>query len=395
MDLSMSMGLRGSPSIREGVGVSTLAQLLFGSGEEGFLFGDFAEPDELFTTFTGPTNVASDSDPCGLALDDHSWGANTLAQMIAAATELVTNGTFATTSNWTSSSGGTLSVAANVGRVTNSTATFGYNYQSFPTVVGRTYRVTARGVSATLANVNVGTTQSGGQYIGDTGISASTFTRYFVATGTTMFIALKIGGNTIGQFAEFADVSVKLVPGQHGVQATSAARPTWRSNSGNPYLQNDGTDDCLILRPPTTTYTVMVKARLTLGSALRHLAGACDAGVTNRFQLFTDNSDKLTCRVGSGAVVTSTGPSRLNTTFVGGFQFDGTTVSLIEDGAVTVQDVQSGVPTTTTPIGLWALNNNGAPSNFFPGNGYAALGIDRLLTASEIATVTNRWGTAS
>jgi hypothetical protein len=65
--------------------LDTLQRLLFGHGEDGFLFGNFAELDELFLLSTGDTgNVAANDDPSGLALDDHSWGGQTLAQAIRA-----------------------------------------------------------------------------------------------------------------------------------------------------------------------------------------------------------------------------------------------------------------------------------------------------------------------
>ena len=94
--------------------LDTLQNLLFGHGEDGFLFGNFGELDELFTTTTGQTNVAANDDPVGLALDDHSWGSQTLAQIVAAQSELVTNGSFSADANWFKGTGWTISSGAAV-----------------------------------------------------------------------------------------------------------------------------------------------------------------------------------------------------------------------------------------------------------------------------------------
>ena len=55
----------------EGAGRS-LVQLLFGNGEDGFLFYPASDLTRLYTTYQGPANVATDSDPTGLWLDNPS-----------------------------------------------------------------------------------------------------------------------------------------------------------------------------------------------------------------------------------------------------------------------------------------------------------------------------------
>src|SRR5437868_2108364 len=53
---------------------------LFGPSDDGFLF-NFSKTDRLFQDVAGTIPVAVDADPIALALDGHSWGGKTLAQV--------------------------------------------------------------------------------------------------------------------------------------------------------------------------------------------------------------------------------------------------------------------------------------------------------------------------
>lgn len=58
-----------------GQGVGSLLSL-FANGEDGFLFGNFADLTKLFTTSGGSTNVAANDDPVGRAVDSSPNGKN-------------------------------------------------------------------------------------------------------------------------------------------------------------------------------------------------------------------------------------------------------------------------------------------------------------------------------
>jgi len=122
---------------------------------------------------------------------------------------LVTNGTFDTdTSGWTAGANTTISVVSNRLRVTNVGTNYGYAYQAFPTVVGKTYTVSveitynagrARVLISTSSNPTVG---------GNIDVSASgTGTYTFVASTTTTYI--NVGNrNDSDVYNDFDNISV-------------------------------------------------------------------------------------------------------------------------------------------------------------------------------------------
>lgn len=366
---------------------------LFAHGEDGFLFGDWSELDELFTTSTGPTAVAADSDPVGLALDDRAWGVRTRAQQLAVASELVTNGGFDTdASGWTGRSGASLSSVGGVGRVTNTSAAFGYGSQSFSVTIGRTYRISVSGLSS-LATLNLGNTESGGQYLGDTNINGTTRVVYVVATGSTLYIALKIGGNTIGQSADFDDVSCKLVDGNHALQATTTQRPLWRANSGKPYLSFDGSDDRLVTPfVPSTALTLAVAFNSATGNAA--LTGGGDSAGSRRAFIGLNSLGYLGGGWGAHSfanIVATVGVDIRSQDHVGILVADASTVDLYLDGVLVYTGAASGSASgTTSPVALGCLNNGGTPASFSAMRGYAALALNRRATPAEIALITRQ-----
>jgi hypothetical protein len=171
-------------------------------------------------------------------------------------------------------------------------------------------------------------------------------------------------------------------------QATTSARPFWKTPN---FARFDGTDDnWLTTFNPTAALTIMIRAKLTSGSAIKMMMGCCDAGTTNRLQLETNASDQLEVRVGSDGARAMAG-SILNVVGVYGIRLNGVNVDTIRDGAIAQTYPQVGAPTTTTPIRIGAFNNAGTASNFFPGDIYNALAINRALTPAEILNLSNYW----
>lgn len=205
----------------------SLAQVLFGNGEDGFLFGDFAELDEMFTTSTGPTNVAANDDPVGLALDDHAWGSQTLAQMVAAATELRGGGAPALL-------GAATAASYNTGTGVGSATRVDASNQSYVTVTvsnNALYRIDIEITGA--VGVNIRSTVGGSIYF-------IALAGRQVIYAQTISTDLSFAANANAATAQFTIHSIKRIPGNHILQATTASRPLWKANAGKPYLAFDG-----------------------------------------------------------------------------------------------------------------------------------------------------------
>jgi hypothetical protein len=147
--------------------------------------------------------------------------ADTTAETITASGELVTNGTFTTdTSGWTPYQGGILSVSSgrllitNDGTGTNS----GSAYQSFTTIVGKSYTLTYTAIAGTsgLATARVGTVIGSANLATQSGIG--TFYLTFVATTTSTFVTLYTADITASRTAMFDDISCKLAEPDRSVK---------------------------------------------------------------------------------------------------------------------------------------------------------------------------------
>lgn len=200
----------------------------------GGSYWDFTKTDDQFVEATGPTPANTIGQSIGLKLDRGLWGGKTLAQVIAAATELVTNGTsLVDTTGWTgsnatlSTSGGVLIVTA----TTNGTAARATQTLS-GLIVGSAYRL-----SLNIRKPN-GATPSTGCFISGLGAGGSTAyttsasfvptTIYFIATATSHVLNLDLSatGLVAGVTAEFNSISCKLIPGYAATQSSASLKPT-------------------------------------------------------------------------------------------------------------------------------------------------------------------------
>jgi len=127
--------------------------------------------------------------------------------------ELVTNGTFDSDVSGWSVLNGTFTSSGGRGFLTN-TSGYGYAWQSFTTVAGRTYTASAdfdRNSSSTRGYLGVGTTSGGGQLGNEnnntdqTGSLSVTFT----ATGTTTYVNV-FGDVSVGTTIYYDNISVRL-----------------------------------------------------------------------------------------------------------------------------------------------------------------------------------------
>ncbi|MGZ8286463.1 MAG: hypothetical protein ACXWUQ_12660 [Allosphingosinicella sp.] len=117
--------------------------------------------------------------------------------------ELVPNGSGTSTAGWTPSNA-TLSSVGGALRVTL-TAAYGRALESFEVEIGTTY-VFSIVVVGGPAIVRVGRTVGGSEYVSTSTSTTATFT---ASGGTTLHISLIVNSETVGQFAEFKNISVR------------------------------------------------------------------------------------------------------------------------------------------------------------------------------------------
>lgn len=126
-----------------------------------------------------------------------------------APTELITNGAFTTdASGWTAINA-TMAIVSQRLRVANTAAATGYAYQSFPTVVGRTYRIKSNAFAGTAGSwrVRVGTAAGSSDILNL--VSESLTDSSFVATSTTTFVSLVVNSVSVGAYVDFDNISVE------------------------------------------------------------------------------------------------------------------------------------------------------------------------------------------
>jgi hypothetical protein len=147
--------------------------------------------------------------------------------------ELVTNGTFDTdTSGW-SNVGGSIAVVSGELEITN--GSYSYGYQSFSTTVGNTYIVEwdARVGTAPQAFVSI---NNGGTelYVRQYTSSATlvSFSKVFVATGTTLQVRCYVNSPTSGHTAYFDNISVREI-NPLSVSIQMAGRMTYADTDQN------------------------------------------------------------------------------------------------------------------------------------------------------------------
>jgi len=193
--------------------------------------------------------------------------------------ELVTNpGPFTATTGWTGSNA-TLSVESARLRVTNSAAANGYAYQLLSLVAGKTYAVIVNYTAGTSASATLrgSSTQSGsGQdQIASVTLSAGANTVYFTATVSGVYIILRLGSSTSGEYSDFGSVSVREVQlGEFGANLVVDANwsmsvgggtsTATNSPSGTLNLTGDGTFNAI----GDQSFTTVVGQAYTLMSSI-------------------------------------------------------------------------------------------------------------------------------
>lgn len=372
---------------RKGGGVDPVLSI-FADGTDGFYL-DYSKTDRLFQDLTGtPADGAGEN--IYLGLDSHSWGGKTFAQVLAAQPERVTNGDFATgsLSGWTvANNNGTNTIVYDDGGAlfTFDGTTVLNLSQTSKFEVGKTYLVEFDASDVTGVGLKV---QSGS----DSNIAVVTadghYSRLHTADGTALFVyrrSASAGGGRV------SNISVKEIPGNHGLQATTSAQPKLQTGG---LARFDGSDDNLSTPlSPAASFSMLFKGKIT--SASKVVLGSVAGAGTNAY-LGVKANGKLGAGVGRDGYSLITGGSDIRgSTGVGAVTWNGTVANLYWNASVIVSAwPQNGSPTTTMPVRVGALNNNGTASNFADADIYHALAIKKALTAAQIAAITNKWGTS-
>jgi hypothetical protein len=204
-----------------GLDLDAAIAALFSSGEEGAWY----DPSDLTTLYqdaAGTTPVTGTGQPVGLMLDK--------SKGLTLGSEVVTNGTFDTDSNWDKGTHWTIS-----GGVASSVNGSLRNLSQVCLTVGKTYKV------------SWDQTTSSGNIVVFVGLG--TQTPAITGTGTKTAICKATTNTTLyfqaqnGFTGTIDNISVKELPGNHATQSTSTARPTLQVSGGLYYLDFDGVDD--------------------------------------------------------------------------------------------------------------------------------------------------------
>lgn len=373
--------------ITPGQGVGGLLSSLWAHGEDGFLFYPMSDLTRLFLLSTGLTgNAAADTDPVGLDLDNHSWGNGvSLTAILAAATELFTPGTSvdASVPSGTSSESppGTITVT---GDGTNQ----GRRDLSVTTVVGKTYVLRAD-ISVGQAVVSIGTSQGGTQIVGNAifANAGASGRYYFVATSTTTWVRFL---RTVASSSVAANVSVKLVPGNHALQATTTKRPLYKTNSGKPYLLFDGTDDFLQTpSAPIATGTVAVAFQ---SSAFNSIAIGGGGGTGNkRLRLGLGSSGQPRLVFNDVTDINMNAVNRVNTNVLLAVTWDATGWAAYLDGVLTQSAATVPNMDGLTESSFCIGSLEAGASSFNNGPVYAVLHRNARSTPAEMALITSKF----
>lgn len=211
---------------------------LFAASEPGFLY-DPSDISTLFQDAAGTTPVTAAGQSVGLMLDK--------SRGLVLGPELVTNGGFDTDTAWTLTATAPATVAITGGKLTL-VSPAGEYVSARQTLVtpGKLYQVTG---SVTIRSGSVKFVVGGGstEFIFTT---SQSFSFLAPAVSNNFFDIARVAPG--GCDADFDNISVRELPGNHATQPTSLSRPTYQVDSnGRGHLLFDGSDDFLVT--PTIT----------------------------------------------------------------------------------------------------------------------------------------------
>lgn len=353
---------------------------------------DLSDFSTLFQDSAGTTPVTAVEQPVGLVLDK--------SQGLVLGPELVTNGTFDTNiTGWTgTTAGGVVSWDAGRLKIVNQGAGYGYSTAPIQVVAGRTYLLSGVRSGASSSNISITKLATGTDsiYAGTTGAGPMEAT--FVADATaTRYVSVRVQTSAVGGNAEFDNISVKLLPGNHASQPTSTKRPLLKvDGTGHYYLKGDGIDDFMSTAAIDFTGT----------DAISYWGGVQKLSDTNAGVVFELGTNSATVNGTFGLLAPHTGTS---STFA--FNSRGTayaqavatgyaspysgTISVANDIStpslsIAVNADAAVVNTNTQGTGNYSklpvyFMSRAGTSNFFGGQEYSSILLGRAATPTEAA----------
>jgi hypothetical protein len=357
---------------------------MFKDGMGGFLFDGFSDLTQLYTTgaASNGSNASSDGQTIGFAFETSQWSNKTLDQIRALAPQLLPDTGFDDGAAWT------LTQATVSGSVLTINSPTGSYAAGIDTVTGLTvnafYELQATIDANTRGN---GTLGFSGSFTAVTGTIVGLNTGYVPAIVTNPSWELK-RNQTVDTLFTASSGSLKRIIGNHFNQGTAANRPAWRAGA-KPYLQLDGTNDCL-LNPGWKPGQAC-----TVGIAFRHNAavsgtafGAGQASGNRRLRLSLSASGRpelayndqflapvVTNRQGQDVVLIVT--------------YDASGYAFYIDGVLVASAALApNMDGTGGSTCLGALD--GGSSNFIQGNIYGAIALDKRVTEDQVLQITNQ-----
>lgn len=368
---------------------------LFANGENGFLFDNMSDLTRLFTTSTGPTQVAANDDPVGLMLDSSKWGGRTLAQLLAQSTNLAPAFVLG---------GAGWNLVGTDGTHIGTFANGSFRYQGDTTTpvlaitsavniltIGKSYEVTIPCIAWVSGMIK------SDSFVGNPVIAAGLGTVVLKLVASAGAFDIKRQGTNVD--LTIGDITVKELPGNHALQAGSTLRPLWKENSGKPYLKPDGGDDVLIAPfIPTPSLTMAVGVQYPAGAASDTIVMGGGASTGDKRAYIgisaTSGTGKVTVGWGNETIgfISNFGPDLRGTDHVIVLTGDVTTREVWVDGVlVHTRAAASGPDGTGGGIALGAYNNAGSQTSFSAARIYAALAMNRRATPAEIARITSQF----
>jgi len=199
---------------------------LFASGEQGVWY-DPSDFSTMFQDSAGTTPVTAVEQPDGLMLDKR-LGAEF-------GPELLSNGTFDSgIDGWAAFGSATQSHVGNKLRVTAGASAGGGSSQAITLLPNTYYRLSVQMTPGTGGRARVGVWSGGGflhDQTFDTGYYPSGSVSFVFKSGSTPSAEIMVLPSTYsahgatGDYADFDNISVKSLAGNHASQSTSAARP--------------------------------------------------------------------------------------------------------------------------------------------------------------------------
>ena len=360
---------------------------LFAGGIAGAWYG----PSDLSTLFqdsAGTTPVTTTGQPVGLMLDK--------SKGLVLGPEVVTNGGGPFTSTTGYSAVGSATISIDTGRL-KVVQTVGFTEGVFYLLPDNTFsNRTVISFDVDLGSSTLVQVQAGNGNFGNGGI----VTQNITSSGTYNIITtvLRNGGSGItfkaGSATNFflSRISIRELPGNHATQATAGLTSRYQvSPFGSEY---DGNDD-FSAQPFKPTLAGTIAVRMRSDTASRVAFGSQPAS-NGRCYIGLASDGSLAGGIGEQATSVIKGSADIRGDLVTGIlTWDGTTVSLYQDGVSVYSAAQLGAVNTTVAMHEGALNNNGTAAAFHKGRIAQSIVLDRVMTAAEIASLTNLWSTIS